>query len=82
MRKSFVVPGTCSRISAFRMPPNDRPGCYALNQLLDERKLAQTEPARVLGVSRLGAAALRNYNLAGFSVERLTRLLAAVDEER
>jgi predicted XRE-type DNA-binding protein len=33
---------------------------YALNQLLDGRKLAQAEAARVLGVSQPKVSALRN----------------------
>jgi predicted XRE-type DNA-binding protein len=54
---------------------------YALNQLLDGRKLAQAEAARVLGVSQPKVSALRNYKLAGFSVERLMNLLTALDQD-
>ena len=54
---------------------------YALNQLLDERKLAQAEAASVLGVTQPKVSALRNYKLAGFSVERLMNLLTALDRD-
>ncbi len=54
---------------------------YALNRLLDGRKLAQAEAARVLRVSQPKVSALRNYKLAGFSVERLMNLLTALDQD-
>lgn len=54
---------------------------YALNQLLDERKLTQAEAAKVLGVSQPKISALRHYKLAGFSVERLMTLLTALDQD-
>src|SRR6476620_8211889 len=54
---------------------------YALNQLLNGRRLAQAEAARVLGVSQPKVSALRNYKLAGFSVERLMNLLTALDQD-
>ena len=53
----------------------------ALNQLLDGRKPAQAEAAKVLGVSQPKVSALRNYKLAGFSVERLMNLLTALDQD-
>ena len=53
----------------------------ALNGLLDERKLSQAEAAKVLGVSQPKVSALRNYKLAGFSVERLMNLLTALDQD-
>jgi predicted XRE-type DNA-binding protein len=54
---------------------------YALNQLLDERKLTQADAARVLGVTQPKVSALRHYKLAGFSVERLMTLLTALDQD-
>jgi predicted XRE-type DNA-binding protein len=44
---------------------------YALNQVLQERKLSQGDAANVLGVTQPTVSALRHYKLAGFSVERL-----------
>jgi len=54
---------------------------YALNGLLEERKLSQAGAAKVLGVSQPKVSALRNYKLAGFSVERLMNLLTALDQD-
>lgn len=54
---------------------------YALNQELEERKLSQSEAAKVLGVTQPKVSALRHYKLAGFSVERLMKLLTALDQD-
>ena len=54
---------------------------YALNQVLEERKLSQADAARVLGVSQPKVSALCHYKLAGFSVERLMNLLTALDQD-
>lgn len=54
---------------------------YALNQVLDGRKLTQAEAASVLGVTQPKVSALRRYKLAGFSVERLMTLLTALDRD-
>lgn len=54
---------------------------YALNQVLDGRKLSQAEAAKVLGLTQPKVSALRNYKLAGFSVERLMNLLTALDQD-
>lgn len=54
---------------------------YALNQVLDERKLTQAQAAKVLGVTQPKVSALRHYKLAGFSVERLMTMLTALDRD-
>jgi predicted XRE-type DNA-binding protein len=54
---------------------------YALNQVLEGRKLTQAKAAKVLGVTQPKISALRHYKLAGFSVERLMNLLTAVDRD-
>lgn len=54
---------------------------YALNQILEQRKLSQAEAANVLGVTQPKVSALRHYKLAGFSVERLMNLLTALDQD-
>ena len=54
---------------------------YALNQILDQRKLSQAEAAHVLGVTQPKVSALRHYKLTGFSVERLMNLLTALDQD-
>jgi predicted XRE-type DNA-binding protein len=52
---------------------------YALNQVLEARKLSQADAAKVLGVTKVSA--LRHYKLAGFSVERLMNLLTSLDQD-
>ena len=52
---------------------------YALNQVLEARKLSQAEAANVLGVTQPKVSTLHHYMLAGFSVERLMNLLTALD---
>ena len=54
---------------------------YALNQVLEARKLSQADAANVLGVTQPKVSALRNYKLQGFSVERLMNLLTALDQD-
>ena len=54
---------------------------YALNQVLEARKLSQADAAKVLGVTQPKVSALRHYKLAGFSVERLMNLLTALDQD-
>ena len=54
---------------------------YALNQVLEARKLSQADAAKALSVTQPKVSALRNYKLAGFSVERLMNLLTALDQD-
>ncbi len=54
---------------------------YALNRVLDGRKLSQADAAKVLGITQPKISALRRYKLAGFSVERLMNLLTALDQD-
>lgn len=54
---------------------------YALNRVLDERKLSQAGAAKVLGITQPKVSALRHYKLTGISVERLMNLLTAVDQD-
>jgi len=54
---------------------------YALNHVLDQRKLTQAEAAKVLGVGQPKVSAFRRYKLAGCSVERLMTRLTALDQD-
>jgi len=54
---------------------------YALNSCSMSAKVPQAEAAKVLGVTQPKISALRNYKLAGFSVERLMNLLRALDQD-
>lgn len=54
---------------------------YAINQIVEKRRLTQTAAASVLGVTQPKVSALRRYKLEGFSVERLMMLLTALDRD-
>jgi predicted XRE-type DNA-binding protein len=54
---------------------------YALNTILDQRRLTQAAAAARLGLNQPKVSALRNYRLEGFSVERLMTLLNALDQD-
>lgn len=51
----------------------------ALNRAIESGKLSQVDAANRLGISQPKVSALRNYKLEGFSVERLIRLVTALD---
>jgi predicted XRE-type DNA-binding protein len=53
----------------------------ALNTIVAERRLTQTQAAARLGLNQPKVSALRNYKLDGFSVERLMVLLTALDRD-
>ena len=54
---------------------------YALNAIVDARRLTQAAAAARLGLNQPKVSALRNYRLEGFSVERLMTLLNALDRD-
>jgi predicted XRE-type DNA-binding protein len=53
----------------------------AINQIIQGRKLSQTSAARRLKVNQPKVSALSNYQLDGFSVERLMNFLTALDRD-
>jgi predicted XRE-type DNA-binding protein len=53
----------------------------AINQIIQGRKLSQTAAARHLKVNQPKVSALSNYQLDGFSVERLTNFITALDRD-
>ena len=53
----------------------------AVNQILHGRKLSQTAAARRLKVNQPKVSVLANYQLEGFSVERLMNFLTALDRD-
>jgi predicted XRE-type DNA-binding protein len=53
----------------------------AINQIIQGQKLSQTTAARRLKVSQPKVSALSNYQLDGFSVERLIHFVAALDRD-
>lgn len=54
---------------------------YALNQVIEQRELTQMAAATLLGLSQPKVSAVRNYKLAGFSVERLMTLLTVLGQD-
>jgi predicted XRE-type DNA-binding protein len=54
---------------------------YAINRIIDKRRLTQSAAAAILGVNQPKVSALRGYKLDGFSVERLMTLLTALDRD-
>jgi predicted XRE-type DNA-binding protein len=53
----------------------------AINQIIQERKLSQAAAGRRLKVNQPKVSALCNYQLEGFSVERLMNFLTALDRD-
>jgi len=53
----------------------------AINQVIQGRRLSQTAAARRLNVNQPKVSALSNYQLEGFSVERLMNFLTALDRD-
>jgi len=53
----------------------------AINHIIAHRRLSQTAAARSLDINQPKISALRNYQLDGFSVERLMNFLTALDRD-
>jgi predicted XRE-type DNA-binding protein len=54
---------------------------FAINRILEQRRLPQTKAARLLGINQPKISALSNFRLDGFSVERLMHFLTALDQD-
>jgi predicted XRE-type DNA-binding protein len=52
-----------------------------INRIITAKKLSQTSAAKLLGVNQPKISALKNYQLEGFSVERLMNFLMALDRD-
>ena len=53
----------------------------AINQIIKERRLSQSGAAELLKINQPKISALANYQLDGFSVERLMRFLNALGRD-
>ena len=53
----------------------------AVNAILKERRLKQTDAAKLLDISQPKVSALANYRLDHFSVEKLMSFLNALDRD-
>ncbi len=54
---------------------------FAINEIMRSQQLSQVVAARRLNVNQPKISALRNYQLQGFSVERLMNFLTALDRD-
>ena len=54
---------------------------FEINQIIQEQGLSQVSAARRLKVNQPKISALYNYQLEGFSVERLMNFLTALDRD-
>lgn len=54
---------------------------FAINRILQQRRLPQTKAARLLGINQPKISSLKNYRLDGFSVERLMHFLTALGQD-
>ncbi len=54
---------------------------FKISAIIEERKLIQVEAARILGVTQPKISALLRGRLDGFSLERIVRFLAALDQK-
>ncbi len=54
---------------------------FAINQIIEQRRLVQSAAAEVLGINQPKVSALLHYKLEGFSVERLMTFLTALDRD-
>jgi predicted XRE-type DNA-binding protein len=51
-----------------------------INDVLDSRRLTQSDAAELLGMPQPKVSAIRNYKLRGISLERLMRALTALGQ--
>jgi predicted XRE-type DNA-binding protein len=54
---------------------------FAINQIIQNRRLPQAAVARRLKVNQPKVSAISNYQLDGFSVERLMNFVTALDRD-
>lgn len=54
---------------------------FAINEIFRKQQLPQAMAARRLNINQPKISALRNYQLQGFSVERLMKFLTALDRD-
>jgi predicted XRE-type DNA-binding protein len=54
---------------------------FAINQIIEKRKLTQAKAANVLSLPQPKVSLLSRYKLEGFSVERLMTFLTLLDQD-
>lgn len=84
--KIQVVPGSGNVFADLGLPNADEKQtkvrlAFAINKIMRSQQLSQAAAARRLNVNQPKISALRNYQLQGFSVERLMNFLTALDRD-
>jgi predicted XRE-type DNA-binding protein len=84
--KTLVVPSSGNVFADLGLPnAEDKQTkvrlAVAINRIIQGRKLSQTAAARRLKVNQPKISALLNYQLQGFSVERLMNFLTCLDRD-
>src|ERR1700752_773166 len=81
-----VVPSSGNVFADLRLPNAEEKQtkarlAFAINEIMRSQQLSQAAAARRLGVNQPKISELRNYQLRGFSVERLMKFLTALDRD-
>lgn len=84
--KTQVIPSSGNVFADLRLPNAGEKKtkvqlAVAINQLILRQRLTQAAAARRLHVNQPKVSALLNYQLQGFSVERLMKFLTAMDSD-
>lgn len=78
-------PGTDNVLADLGFPDAEELAAKAIlakkiNEILESRRIDQSEAARLLGISQPRLAALRSYKLRGISLQRLLQSLTALGQ--
>ncbi len=84
--KPMVVPSSGNVFADLGLPNAEEKQtkvrlAVAINQIVQSQQLSQAAAARRLNVNQPKVSALSNYQLEGFSVERLMNFLTALDRD-
>jgi predicted XRE-type DNA-binding protein len=84
--KPAVVPSSGNVFADLRLPNATEKQtkvrlAVTINQIIEEQALSQVAAARRLQINQPKISALSNYQLDGFSVERLMKFLTALDRD-
>ncbi len=84
--KPRVVPSSGNVFADLRLPNAQEKQtkvrlAVAINRIVQDQELSQAAAARRLSVNQPKVSALSNYQLDGFSVERLMNFLTALDRD-
>lgn len=86
MTEPQITRGTGNVFADLGLPdPTDRQTktrlALAINRIIKDQRLKQTDAARLLGVPQPKVSALVNYRLDGFSVEKLMDFIVALGRD-